>query len=257
MTQKYICFHVINRKKGHEKYEASASVPEVRVGSSWGGWEGEEEGEELHRCSPDWECRRVSFHPSTDSSHERTARRALQSGGPHTRTAINTHTHTINTRWYRSYQTIQWYILWSMAVRERQATSVELCKIQMSTEPPERDTHMETEIKTQTETCMYVRLNWFFVLKTSCCVCVLPAAVGAERESPAAEPGSLLAADCPEGCTQQGFHQGWGKAYLRGQRVEYDTCMCCVCNLTTVCVCYVPVCGFTNMLPGGIPFSMM
>lgn len=22
------------------------------------------------------------------------------------------------------------------------------------------------------------------------------------------------------------------------------------------CVCYVPVCGFTNMLPGGIPFSM-
>lgn len=27
-------------------------------------------------------------------------------------------------------------------------------------------------------------------------------------------------------------------------------------NLTDVCVCYVPVCGFTYMLPGGIPFSM-
>lgn len=58
-----------------------------------------------------------------------------------------------------------------MAVWERQATSVELCTIQMSTEPPERDTHMETEIKTQTETCLYVGRGRFSVSKTSRCVC--------------------------------------------------------------------------------------
>ncbi len=36
-------------------------------------------------------------------------------------------------------------------------------------------------------------------------------------------------------------------------------CKCCVYHFTAVCVfvCYLPVCGFTNMLPGGIPFSMM
>lgn len=63
-------------------------VPEVRAGSSWEGWEVEEVGEELHRCNPDWEGRGAGLHPSTDSSHERTAWGALQSvsqgkGGQH------------------------------------------------------------------------------------------------------------------------------------------------------------------------------
>lgn len=57
------------------------TVPEVKADSSCGGWEGEEEGEELHRCNPDREDRGVGLLQSTDSSRERTARRALQSAG--------------------------------------------------------------------------------------------------------------------------------------------------------------------------------
>lgn len=55
----------------------------MRAGSSWQGWEeGEEdEGEVLHRCNPDWKGRGVGLHPLTDSSHEQTVRRALQSVG--------------------------------------------------------------------------------------------------------------------------------------------------------------------------------
>ncbi|KAF3833834.1 hypothetical protein F7725_025038, partial [Dissostichus mawsoni] len=56
-------------------------VPEVRAGSSWVGLEGEEGGEALHRCNPGWEGRGAGLHPSTDSSHEQTARRGLQSVG--------------------------------------------------------------------------------------------------------------------------------------------------------------------------------
>lgn len=63
--------------------------PEVRAGSSWGGWE----GEELHRRNPGWEDKGAGLHPSTDSSLSRgqTVTRGLQSvgrekGGQYTRT---------------------------------------------------------------------------------------------------------------------------------------------------------------------------
>lgn len=151
-----------------------------------------------------------------------------------------------------------------MAVWERQATSVELCTIQMSTEPPERDAHMDTEIKTQRHVCMWGATDFLCRKLPAVCVCVRvcePAAVGAERESPAAEPGSWLAADCPEGCTQQGFHQGLEKAYLRGAKGGvWHMCTAYVARVFVIhplSVRYVPVCGLTKMLPGGIPFSMM
>ena len=66
-------------------------VPEVKAGSSWRGWEGEEE---LHRCNPDWEGRWVGLLPVIDSSrsHERTARRGLQSAGQEKK-GVNKHTH--------------------------------------------------------------------------------------------------------------------------------------------------------------------
>ena len=67
-------------------------LPEVRAGSSWGGWEGEEEGEELHRCNPDWEGRGAGLQLPTDSSRERTARRALQSAGEEEKRSARTWT---------------------------------------------------------------------------------------------------------------------------------------------------------------------
>lgn len=77
----------------------SKYVPEVRAGSSWGGWQGEEE--DLHSRNPDWQGRWVWLHLLTDSSHERTGWKALQpvglkEGGQHTWTPIN----TANTWWY-------------------------------------------------------------------------------------------------------------------------------------------------------------
>lgn len=92
-------------------------VPEVRAGSSWEGWEVEEGVEELHRCNPDCEGRGAGLHPSTGSSHERTAWRALQSVSQEKGGQVkNTHTHCKTNACTTVVR--QWYILWSMAVRE-------------------------------------------------------------------------------------------------------------------------------------------
>lgn len=75
------CFlkHCQNQKGDVKIKVECVCVPEVRAGSSWGGWEGEGEGEELHRCNPDREGRGAGLQLQTDSSHEQTVRRALQS----------------------------------------------------------------------------------------------------------------------------------------------------------------------------------
>lgn len=82
------------------------SLPEVRAGSSWRGWEEEEEeGEELHRCNSDWKGRGVGHHPQTDipSSLEQAARRDLQSVGQERGGSIRTwapmNTHAVQTQW--------------------------------------------------------------------------------------------------------------------------------------------------------------
>ena len=86
------------------------------------------------------------------------------------RGSTNTH---INRVWTHSSAAVQWYILWCMAVREWQGSSVEQSKRQTSTEAPERDTHMDTDIRTETMMFMCVSQCGHFVLCVCECSCYL------------------------------------------------------------------------------------